>query len=124
MINGQMLFSNAKNPLGSSSVRRLFGFVVLALVMLLGGATDLLAAAADNAAGVAQEAVETGPVGISAPDLTATDYPTVRGVNSRVTVWLIAQLHLWFGKAFATGGGPWQFQQDGELILWGMKAMV
>ncbi len=32
-----------------------------------------------------------------APKLTAGDYPTVKGVNSRVAVWLIAQLHLWFG---------------------------
>lgn len=32
-----------------------------------------------------------------APKLTAADYPTIKGVNSRVAVWLIAQLHLWFG---------------------------
>ena len=32
-----------------------------------------------------------------APKLTAADYPTIPGVNSRVVVWLVAQLHLWFG---------------------------
>ena len=32
-----------------------------------------------------------------ASKLTETDYPTIKGVNSRVAVWLIAQLHLWFG---------------------------
>jgi len=32
-----------------------------------------------------------------APKLTTSDYPTIKGVNSRVAVWLVAQLHLWFG---------------------------
>src|SRR3989338_7859500 len=32
-----------------------------------------------------------------APKLTTSDYPTIKGVNSRVAVWLGAQLHLWFG---------------------------
>ena len=32
-----------------------------------------------------------------APKLTTADYPRITGVNSRVTVWLVAQLHLWFG---------------------------
>ncbi|MGC2048311.1 MAG: cytochrome ubiquinol oxidase subunit I, partial [Gallionella sp.] len=32
-----------------------------------------------------------------APKLTAADYPTVSSVNPRVAVWLVAQLHLWFG---------------------------
>jgi cytochrome bd-type quinol oxidase subunit 1 len=32
-----------------------------------------------------------------APKLTAADYPKIKGVNSRVAVWLVAQLHLWFG---------------------------
>jgi len=96
MINGHMLYCNAKNPFGSSSVRSLLGFMVLAFAMVLGGSTDLLAAAVDAAPGVVQGAADTVPSGISAPDLTATDYPTVPGVNSRVTVWLVAQLHLWF----------------------------
>jgi cytochrome bd-type quinol oxidase subunit 1 len=31
-----------------------------------------------------------------APELSEADYPTIAGVNSRVVVWLVAQLHLWF----------------------------
>ena len=31
-----------------------------------------------------------------APKLSAADYPQVKGFNSRVAVWLAAQLHLWF----------------------------
>ena len=31
-----------------------------------------------------------------APKTTLASYPTVDGVNSRVAVWLVAQLHLWF----------------------------
>jgi cytochrome bd ubiquinol oxidase subunit I len=33
---------------------------------------------------------------ISVPDLSLSDYPTIPGVNSRIAVWLAAQLHLWF----------------------------
>jgi cytochrome bd-type quinol oxidase subunit 1 len=41
---------------------------------------------------------ETAAEGISIapPELTEKDYPTIAGVNSRVFVWLAAQLHLWF----------------------------
>jgi cytochrome bd-type quinol oxidase subunit 1 len=41
---------------------------------------------------------ETAAEGISIapPQLTEKDYPTIAGVNSRVVVWLAAQLHLWF----------------------------
>jgi cytochrome bd-type quinol oxidase subunit 1 len=31
-----------------------------------------------------------------APQLSQADYPRIAGVNSRVVVWLAAQLHLWF----------------------------
>ncbi len=48
---------------------------------------------------IAEEAVdaltvvqEFGP----APQLEASDYPQIAGVNGRVAVWLAAQLHLWF----------------------------
>jgi cytochrome d ubiquinol oxidase subunit I len=44
--------------------------------------------------GFAQEAVASGY--IAAPQLTAADYPTIAGVNSRLVVWVVAQLHLWF----------------------------
>lgn len=51
------------------------------------------AAAPATAAAPAAHAVTYPP----APKLTAADYPTIPGVNSRVAVWLVAQLHLWFG---------------------------
>ncbi len=41
---------------------------------------------------LAQEAAGFGP----APVLTAADYPTVAGVNGRLVIWIVAQLHLWF----------------------------
>lgn len=31
-----------------------------------------------------------------APKLTAADYPKIKGFNSRILVWIVAQLHLWF----------------------------
>lgn len=31
-----------------------------------------------------------------APKLTVADYPQVKGFNSRIMVWVVAQLHLWF----------------------------
>jgi cytochrome bd-type quinol oxidase subunit 1 len=48
---------------------------------------------------LAQNDSDTGtqaPVYPPAPKLTESDYPQIKGVNSRVTVWLVAQLHLWF----------------------------
>ena len=48
----------------------------------------------------AQETAQetTGAQGIyqAAPQPTETDYPQIAGVNARVVVWLVAQLHLWF----------------------------
>src|SRR3972149_6485171 len=32
-----------------------------------------------------------------APKLKVGDYPIVKGFNSRIAVWIVAQLHLWFG---------------------------
>ncbi|MDO8292908.1 MAG: cytochrome ubiquinol oxidase subunit I [Gallionella sp.] len=52
------------------------------------------ATAAANTAAVPDTKAATYP---PAPKLTASDYPTLKGVNSRVAVWLVAQLHLWFG---------------------------
>jgi cytochrome d ubiquinol oxidase subunit I len=37
------------------------------------------------------------PLSIAAPKLKEADYPKVLGLNSRITVWLISQLHLYFG---------------------------
>lgn len=52
------------------------------------------ATAAANTAAVPDTKIAAYP---PAPKLTASDYPTLKGVNSRVAVWLVAQLHLWFG---------------------------
>lgn len=56
-------------------------------------AVQTAAATANTAAAPDTKAAAYPP----APKLTASDYPTLRGVNSRVAVWLAAQLHLWFG---------------------------
>ncbi len=39
---------------------------------------------------------DTKPKYLPAPKLTKADYPEIAGVNGRVVVWLVAQLHLWF----------------------------
>lgn len=63
---------------------------VLALVAFEGGG----ALAPFSEAAAAEQAV--------APRLTTADYPMVRGLNSRMTVWIAAQLHLFFA-AFVLG---------------------
>ena len=50
-------------------------------------------ATADAAAATDAAAVAAYP---PAPKLTAADYPTVGGFSSRMVVWIVAQLHLWF----------------------------
>jgi cytochrome bd-type quinol oxidase subunit 1 len=65
----------------------------LVLAVLLLGSPAVLLAAIEVAQGVEGALVAST---IVAPELTATDYPTIAGVNGRVTVWLVAQLHLWF----------------------------
>jgi cytochrome d ubiquinol oxidase subunit I len=52
-----------------------------------------VAATADAAAPTDAAAVAAYP---PAPKLTAADYPTIAGFNSRMVVWIVAQLHLWF----------------------------
>ncbi len=65
--------------------------LALALIVLAFGFPGLETAAA--LAGADAPAVSAyGP----APNLGPADYPRVAGVNSRVAVWIIAQLHLWF----------------------------
>jgi len=62
---------------------------------LTAGASLALAVLAlgDIGAIAAEQAVAAhGP----APTLTAADYPIIAGINSRVAVWIFAQLHLWF----------------------------
>lgn len=58
------------------------------------GAADAKASAADAKAPAEEAKTAAFP---PAPKLKAEDYPTIKGVNPRVAVWLIAQLHLWFG---------------------------
>lgn len=75
--------------------------LLLPVFMHAASAAELAASApatatqAAPAAGAA--APETKAAFPPAPKLTASDYPTFKGVNSRVAVWLAAQLHLWFG---------------------------
>jgi len=65
--------------------------VALSLVDFAGlGVTSALAQDPSSSQSV-EEAVHR-----PAPELTASDYPQIAGVNARVFVWLAAQLHLWF----------------------------
>ncbi len=70
-------------------------FALFLLPSLVPGFDASLAFADEAAVSAAAEAEATTYP--PAPKLTAADYPTIPGVNSRVTVWLAAQLHLWFG---------------------------
>ena len=76
----------------------LSGLVALALAALvLGAPGEVQAGASDSAVEATQPvAGSLAPAVIAPPELTAADYPSITGVNSRVTVWLVAQLHLWF----------------------------
>lgn len=75
--------------------------VVLALAAFAGG--PVLAPwpeGAMAAEGAPASGAAIAPAG--APKLTLADYPTYRGLNSRLTVWMTAQLHLFFA-AFVLG---------------------
>ncbi len=61
--------------------------------------TEAAAQTADAGAGEATGAAQANGGGapvVVPPKLTAADYPRIAGVNGRVVVWLVAQLHLWF----------------------------
>lgn len=62
------------------------------------GVSDAVASAESGEGGAAAvaEGEETAPAYPPAPVLTEADYPTVAGVNGRIYIWLVAQLHLWF----------------------------
>ncbi len=63
-------------------------------------AAPAVAAAAPAAKAEAGKPGEKAPEGwqpIAPPKLELKDYPVVKGFNSRITVWFIAQLHLFFG---------------------------
>jgi cytochrome bd-type quinol oxidase subunit 1 len=57
---------------------------------------DLAGSVAFAAEASATEANRAASITLAPPLLSESDYPRIRGVNSRVTVWLAAQLHLWF----------------------------
>ncbi|MFQ5565343.1 MAG: cytochrome ubiquinol oxidase subunit I [Paracoccaceae bacterium] len=85
--------------------RRGAGRAVLIAVaaLLLFAASGLLPAEVSGfgpGAAFAQESADAAdlslPVYRPAPQPGAGDYPRIAGVNSRVVVWLAAQLHLWF----------------------------
>ncbi|MBT3533561.1 MAG: hypothetical protein HN478_06770, partial [Rhodospirillaceae bacterium] len=65
--------------------RFILGFLIAVLAVAFGGFDAL-----------AQEVQEAIAAFAPAPKLTAADYPTIAGVNSRIAVWIFAQLHLWF----------------------------
>jgi cytochrome bd-type quinol oxidase subunit 1 len=88
---------------GNPKARVLGALALIALVAVLafGFAT---AFGPDGTAALAQEAAEVAEAGdaaivgaaVVAPQQPGeADYPTIAGVNSRVVVWLAAQLHLW-----------------------------
>lgn len=61
---------------------------------------EAAAFADETVAGDAEAAVSdtsnSGGISIPPPELTERDYPSVMGINARVLVWIVAQLHLWF----------------------------
>ena len=65
----------------STSIRQLL--IVMLVVFLLAVLPFSVAEAAEG-------------VQVTVPELSSSDYPVIAGVNSRVAVWLAAQLHLWF----------------------------
>jgi cytochrome bd-type quinol oxidase subunit 1 len=84
-----------------------FAMLVLPVSMPAANASETAAPISATAPAVAQTVPATANTAAikdakaitypPAPKLTSADYPTIKGVNSRVTVWLVAQLHLWFG---------------------------
>ncbi len=89
-----------KPPASNGKTRRVrkAGLVVFCLGLLL-GVLALSLPGLDSGIAHAAELADTGADTATyqpAPKLTAADYPTIKGVNSRIAVWLAAQLHLWF----------------------------
>ena len=83
--------------IGGAFLLAVFAMFMLPAFTPVASASEAAASAAAPAAAPAAASDATGGVSIPAPKLTAADYPTIKGVNSRVAVWLMAQLHLWFG---------------------------
>ncbi len=70
-------------------VARVAALSVVLLAVLVPGFESSVALAQDAT-------VEAQAVYTPAPVLSEADYPRMMGVNSRVAVWLVAQMHLWF----------------------------
>ncbi len=91
-----MIWQKLSNALGVLLIAGLFVFL-----LPTDFSSDLfdfgssIANASEKAAEAAAENGKASPFG-PAPKTTLASYPTVDGVNSRVAVWLVAQLHLWF----------------------------
>ena len=91
-----MIWQKLSNALGILLIAGLFVFL-----LPTDFSSDLfdfgssIANASEKAAEAAAENGKASPFG-PAPKTTLASYPTVDGVNSRVAVWLVAQLHLWF----------------------------
>ena len=84
---------NRSRPIKTGLALVIFGFLVALIALALPGFDQLGAFAAAPEAGA--DAAAASPFG-PAPNLKASDYPTIPGVNPRVAVWVFAQLHLWF----------------------------
>ncbi|MCP5001016.1 MAG: hypothetical protein GY933_20310 [Hyphomicrobiales bacterium] len=85
---------NLRRLITLGSVLSLLALVLIVLQSDLPG-VDATAFAQEEAATSAEETV-AAPTYAPAPKPTLADYPTIAGINSRVLVWLAAQLHLWF----------------------------
>ncbi len=95
-MKSNMIWQKLSNALGVLLIAGLFVFL-----LPTDFSSDLfdfgssIANASEKAAEAAAENGKASPFG-PAPKTTLASYPTVDGVNSRVAVWLVAQLHLWF----------------------------
>lgn len=80
-------------PMKSALSLTTFGLVIAIMATVFFGADQISVYAADQE--TAGSAVSTSSYA-PAPNLNSSDYPVIDGVNSRVAVWIVAQLHLWF----------------------------
>lgn len=78
------------------SVYVLGALLLTALLVAIPGGVWGDAGALAQTEQVAEAAEAIAPGTIVPPNLTVGDYPQIAGVNGRVAVWLVAQLHLWF----------------------------
>ena len=84
---------NKPRPFKTGLALVIFGFIVAVMAFTFPGFDQLGAFAAEPEA--VTDAAAASPY-LPAPALTSTDYPAIAGVNGRLTVWIFAQLHLWF----------------------------